>query len=123
MTATKGFLIYELANSEEYERAVKYAEALGVSRARVDTFGHYASLFGWCADEKNTLGALSWCYDSGSLEATGLQCKNCSKKEQQQERQDADREKRIREKLKAKAALRCSCKKEIHTEKCTLFSM
>ena len=29
----------------------------------------------------------------------------------------------VREKLKTKAALRCSCKKEIHTEKCTLFSM
>ena len=52
-----------------------------------------------------------------------LQCKNCGEKKKQQERQDADREKRIRDKLKTKVALRCSCKKEIHTEKCTLFSM
>ena len=58
-----------------------------------------------------------------NLRGDRLQCKNCSKKKQQLLRQDADREKRIREKLKTKAALRCSCKKEIHTEKCTLFSM
>ncbi|KAI6819540.1 TFIIH and nucleotide excision repair factor 3 complexes subunit [Hortaea werneckii] len=41
MTATKGFLIYELANSEEYERAVKYAEALGVLRKEFRSKGSF----------------------------------------------------------------------------------
>ncbi|KAI6790612.1 TFIIH and nucleotide excision repair factor 3 complexes subunit [Hortaea werneckii] len=41
MTATKGFLIYELANAEEYERAVKYAEALGVLRKEFRSRGSF----------------------------------------------------------------------------------
>ena len=46
----------------------------------------------------------------------------------QKEREDAAREKRIKDKLKngrdhkQKAAWKCTCKKPIHEEKCELFS-
>ena len=57
-----------------------------------------------------------------------LQCKNCIHKKKHKEREDADREKRIKEKLKngrdhtKKAAWKCTCKKPVHDEKCQLFS-
>ena len=67
--------------------------------------------------------------DNHNQRGDRLQCKNCSDKSKKKEREDADREKRIREKLKngrdhkKKAAWKCTCKKPIHDEKCELFSM